>query len=92
MFRHAPLNLLDRDRLPRLLPAECPLANARRFLRQFLAAERCKGSDAHERALQSDARLCGYGGEELKNVIAQFDLHGVRFFRRMARRVSMSGG
>src|SRR6266699_1146097 len=66
-------------------------------LRQFLSAERRKGCDAHERALEATYVRADATGEKLENFIAQFDLHRARFFQQDGharldiRRLKLSG-
>src|SRR5262249_10137600 len=51
-----------------------------RFLRKFLTAERRERSNAHQRPLQAAHICANAAGEELENLIPQFDLHAVRLF------------
>src|SRR5262249_14784359 len=80
VFSYAPLNLFDRDRLTAFFLQDVLEQMLHDFLRQFLAAERHKGSHAHQRALQA-AHICAdTAGEELKNIFMQSDLHRVGLF------------
>src|SRR5436190_9349775 len=50
------------------------------LLRQFLAAERRKRCDSHQRALQPTDICANPAGKKLKNFVPQYNLHAARLF------------
>src|SRR5438874_12213130 len=67
------------------------------FLCELFYAERRKGGDAHERALEATHVRANAVGDKLENLILQLDLQRARFFaqdrhaRLNVRRLKLSG-
>src|SRR5207245_8117388 len=67
------------------------------FLCYLVSAERLKGGDAHERALESTHVRANAVGDKLENLILELDLQRARFFaqdrhaRLNVRRLKLSG-
>ena len=79
MFRHAPLDLFDRDGVPRFFLENIFQQMLDHLVGQLFAAEGRERRHAHERALEPAHIRANAIGQEFENFIAQFDLKCVRF-------------
>ena len=97
VFGHAPLDLFDRNGMPSFFLQNVFQQMLDNFLCEFFSAERRKGGDAHERALETTHVRTNAIGDKLENLIPQLDLQRARFFsqdrhpRLDVRRLKLGG-